>query len=193
MTVDEILADVLAREGGYVEHPNDRGGPTNLGITMRTLEAWRGRRCTRAELKRLTRDEALQIYRRLYVEQNGIQRFDGHPIQAQLVDSAVLSGPVAAVKDLQQVLGVTVDGIAGDVTYGAAVGMPTDVLGRRLAVERTMRLVSIVARDRQRFRATLKASLETASVAAVERVVTQDQDQSAFLRGWVTRSLSFIA
>lgn len=34
---EEILNDVLRREGGYVHHPSDRGGPTKFGIAARTL------------------------------------------------------------------------------------------------------------------------------------------------------------
>lgn len=36
MTKDEIFAAILSREGGYVDHPDDRGGPTHWGITLTT-------------------------------------------------------------------------------------------------------------------------------------------------------------
>ena len=78
MTVDEILDAVLEREGWptYAVHPNDRGGPTKGGITLRTLEAWRGRRCTRAELQRLKRVAAVAMLKRRYVETNGINKIE---------------------------------------------------------------------------------------------------------------------
>ena len=39
--VDDLISDIIRREGGYVNHPDDRGGPTNYGITQATLSEWR--------------------------------------------------------------------------------------------------------------------------------------------------------
>jgi lysozyme family protein len=169
VTVDDILEEVLDREGWptYTVHPNDRGGPTKGGITLRTLESWRHRRCTRAELQRLKKDEALEILRRQYVDANGIHKLTDVSLQAQVIDDAVLSGPVLAVKDLQRTLDtVSVDGIIGPQTLAAVAALNTDTLGRRLAVTRTLRLT---------------------------RHVQQHPDQLVFLTGWVTRTLSFVA
>jgi len=57
---------VFAREGGYVDDPRDPGGATNLGITISTLTAWRGRRATRSDVRNLARAEAARIYRLWY-------------------------------------------------------------------------------------------------------------------------------
>jgi len=167
--IDKILDAVLDREGWptYAVHPNDKGGPTKGGITLRTLESWRHRRCTRAELQRLTKDEALEILCRRYVETNGIDKLTDVSLQAQVIDDAVLSGPVLAVKDLQRTLGtVSVDGIIGPQTLSAVAALNADALGRRLAVTRTLRLT---------------------------RHVQQHPDQLMFLTGWVTRTLAFVA
>ena len=95
MTLDEVLETVLDTEGWptYTVHPNDKGGPTKGGITLRTLESWRHHRCTRAELQRLSKDEALSILRRVYVDANGIHKLATISLQAQVIDDAVLSGP----------------------------------------------------------------------------------------------------
>ena len=166
--IDKILDAVLDREGWptYTVHPNDKGGPTKGGITLRTLESWRQRRCTRAELQRLKKDEALEILRRQYVDANGIHKLTDVSLQAQVIDDAVLSGPVLAVKDLQRTLGtVSVDGIIGPQTLSAVSERNVDTLGRRLAVTRTLRLT---------------------------RHVQQHPDQLVFMTGWVTRTLSFV-
>ena len=169
MTVDEILDAVLEREGWptYAVHPNDRGGPTKGGITLRTLEAWRGRRCTRAELQRLKRVEAVAMLKRRYVETNGINKIEDEQLRAQVIDDAVLSGPMLAVKDLQRSIGaVDADGIIGPKTLAALASSDSHAVGLRLAVERSLRLC---------------------------RHVVANPDQGVFLVGWIKRSLSFVA
>ena len=165
--VTEILNEVLNKEGWpkYTEHPNDRGGPTKGGITLRTLEAWRHRRCTRKELQRLQKKEAVSILKRRYAETNGIQRLEGHILQAQVVDSAVLSGPVLAVKELQRVLGVTDDGICGKKTMAAIHELNQAEISNDLAIARSLRMA---------------------------RIALDDPTQQVFLIGWLTRTLSFV-
>lgn len=193
VTTEEILERVLVAEGWprYTEHPNDRGGPTKGGVTLRTLEAWRGRRCTRAELKRLKKDEALLIFKRQYAEQNGIQKFDGHIIQPQLVDNAILSGPQTAVRDLQHVVGVAADGIIGPITI-AAVNDYGEEIVPHLAVQRAKRLGEIVVNNRRAFMRQLRTAVESGDMTEVAAVLADDQDQTDFLNGWLNRALSFV-
>ena len=56
------LAFVFAREGGYSNDPRDPGGATNHGITIATLQAWRGRAVTPLDVQQLGRAEAARIY-----------------------------------------------------------------------------------------------------------------------------------
>jgi len=64
------MSEIFASEGGYVDHPKDPGGATNLGITRRTLAAWRGivpfSNLPKSEVKNLSKKEALSIYGKEY-------------------------------------------------------------------------------------------------------------------------------
>jgi lysozyme family protein len=89
MTDAQIVEHILSKEGGFVDHPADRGGPTNLGITQTTLAAWRKQPVTVADVQQLSAEEARAIYQALYVTP-----FDGADprVKAHLVDIAVHSG-----------------------------------------------------------------------------------------------------
>ena len=169
-TTDEILGAILEREGWptYTDPEEtglpDRGGPTKGGITLNTLSSWRGHRAARRDLKRLTREEALQILRRQFVECNGIARLEGSPVFAQVIDNGVLSGPYTAVCDLQRALGVTADGIIGGITCAAV--------------------------EAQRHR--ISALLVRARALRIARFVQSHPKQLVFLNGWMTRILSFL-
>ncbi len=63
------LRHILKYEGGYVDHPLDPGGATNMGITKATLERFRGRAVSKAEVRALGHREATEIYRRYYWDQ----------------------------------------------------------------------------------------------------------------------------
>lgn len=91
-TFAACLSETLAHEGGYVDHPKDPGGATNMGITQAALSDWRDRPVSRFEVRTLTRVEADAIYRARYW--NAV-RGDDLPPGLDLVafDGAVNSGP----------------------------------------------------------------------------------------------------
>ena len=62
--VDRMIDDMIGREGGFVDHPADRGGPTRFGITQATLARSLGRVATPLDVETLSLDQARQIYRR---------------------------------------------------------------------------------------------------------------------------------
>lgn len=121
LTFEDCLAFTLKYEGGYVDHPADPGGATNLGITQKTLSAWRGYGVSKAEVRALGKPEAGQIYRKQYWD---TVRADALPAGVDLVvfDFAVNSGPARAAKALQRALGVDPDGVVGTVTLDALTG-----------------------------------------------------------------------
>ena len=129
---DRALPLVLAHEGGYVDHPSDPGGATNLGITRKTLARWRKvvpwTSLPKPEVKALTKDTVAPIYRALYWDEI---RGDDLPagLDYAIFDYAVNSGPGRAAMALQRILGVADDGEIGPMTLAAiAKRKPADLI-----------------------------------------------------------------
>jgi lysozyme family protein len=116
---EQSAAHVLKHEGGFVQHSRDPGGATKFGITRETLSRVKNRPASIDDVRRLSRKEAMAIYRRLYWD---VVRADELPpgLDLAVFDLAVNSGPARAAKMLQAALGVEADGIVGPVTLAAA-------------------------------------------------------------------------
>lgn len=163
MDPDTLISEILRREGGYVNHPADKGGPTNYGITLGTLSKFRGQKCTLDDVKNLTKDEANAIYRREYVDPFAF--VTGPKLRALVVDSAVNHGVVRAIKWIQEALGVKADGIVGPATEGAMVKATSAVVYR------------VFLRRRIVFYGT---------------IIKNNPSQAAFAEGWMRRVAEFV-
>lgn len=110
---------ILVHEGGYVNHRDDPGGATNMGVIQRTYDAWRDRKeLQRQSVRNITKEEVVAIYKDQFWDKiwgdilpNGLDY--------AMYDFAINSGPVRAIKFIQRILGVAEDGVMGNVTYGA--------------------------------------------------------------------------
>lgn len=114
----EAYAFTLSFEGGYVNHPDDPGGCTNMGITIGTLGAWRGEKVTCADVKALSKEEAAMIYATNYWAPVWGNRMPVG-VNTQVWDWGVNSGPKRALQYLQRLVGSTADGIMGPKTLEA--------------------------------------------------------------------------
>lgn len=90
-TFPAFMPQLFKHEGGYIDHPRDPGGATNLGITLATLRNWRGKPVSKADVRALTKDEATAIYRKEYWDRIGGDGLLAGP-DAALFDVAVNSG-----------------------------------------------------------------------------------------------------
>lgn len=144
MSIDQLIDDVIARESGYVNDPDDAGSATKYGITKATLARWRNRHVTVADVRALEMDEARLIYREQYVVQPGLDKLPA-PLMVQLVDFGVHSGTATAIRMLQRVLDVTEDGLLGPVTLHAIERHPLAWVVRRVWQERVRYLSHLVA------------------------------------------------
>lgn len=110
----KCLETILHHEGGYVNHPKDPGGETNLGVTKRVYEEFGGTK----DMKELTREDVEPIYKKNYWD-----RVKGDQLPAGLdlcvFDFGVNAGTGRAAKFLQKIIGTTVDGGIGPNTLKA--------------------------------------------------------------------------
>jgi lysozyme family protein len=144
MTVDDVIDDIIRREGGFVDNPSDRGGPTKFGITQATLAEWRGSPVTANDVEALTVDEARSIYRALYIDKPGLDALP-EPLRGLVVDTAVQSGGKTAVRLLQTALGgPAVDGILGPVTMAAIQYANPALLYRKMLAGRIRYLGEVI-------------------------------------------------
>lgn len=165
MTPESVIDDVLRREGGYVDHPSDRGGPTNFGITQSTLSDWRGRPVKADEVKKLTESEAREIYRERYLLAPKLHLIVDPKVRALAVDCAVNHGPRQAVKLLQLAARVFPDG---------SLGVKTETAVNRMTP------------------AALYARLCAARVRFYGQIIRKDSTQHVFAEGWANRVAEFI-
>jgi lysozyme family protein len=122
------LALVLKSEGGFVNHRNDPGGMTNLGVTRNVWKEWVKHDVDEAEMRALTPELVTPLYKARYWD---ACKCDDLPrgVDYAVFDSAVNMGSGRAAKLLQTALGVTADGAIGRATIAAATAAdPVELL-----------------------------------------------------------------
>jgi len=122
MNNDQILTDLLRREGGLENDPADPGGVTNYGLTIKSLSEYYGHDVTAKDVENLTAPVARAIYADMYIDKPGFNKIRQDNIRALLVDCAVNNGRGRAIKWLQHAVGAVEDGVLGDRTVASIEG-----------------------------------------------------------------------
>ena len=118
MSFADCLPVILQSEGGFVNDPQDPGGATNLGVTLKTLSGWLGRPASVAEVRALPPDDVAPIYQANYW--NAVHCDDCPPgVALMIFDEAVNQGPGRAMRSLQSAVGLAPDGVYGAATRAA--------------------------------------------------------------------------
>jgi len=114
---DKCLEMLLSHEGGFVNHPEDPGGITNLGVTKKVYDEWTGSESTEQEMRDLTPEDVAPIYKKNYWD-----RVKGDSLPSGLdwacFDWCVNSGSGRPAKAVQRAVGATQDGAIGPQTLG---------------------------------------------------------------------------
>lgn len=159
---EECLKHILKFEGGYVNHPADKGKATNQGITQATLDTWNKERgMPEGDVRYVSQDTVKDIYKTKYWDVCHCDRLLP-PLDLVVFDSAVNHGVGKASKLLQEVLGVKVDGVIGRQTL---FNLPTNVEVAKVLSEQIIEL-------RTEF---------------YFKIVKTNPTQNVFLKGWMNR------
>src|SRR5690606_11925483 len=154
---EQAIEVVLEHEGGYVNDPADPGGETKYGISKRAYP--------HLDIAGLTREQAIEIYRRDWWDRYGYDRICSPDVAAKAFDLAVNMAPAVAHRCLQRALHacgqrhVTIDGVLGPQTIGAANAV--------------------------RPRAALLAALRAEAAAYYRALVERRPELAKFERGWL--------
>jgi lysozyme family protein len=121
--VEKLAPFILKWEGGFSNDPLDSGGATMKGITYETFKAYRASKGKGIpsidELKQISATEWTAILKEKYWDKFKADNINFQPTANLLVGWGWGSGPVTAIKKLQELLGLTADGIVGPKTLAA--------------------------------------------------------------------------
>ena len=172
---DRLIEELIEREGGFVNHPSDRGGATRFGITEAVARA----HGYSGAMSLLPRDEAVAIYRRLYWLRPRLDEVAKRAPQvaAELFDTGANMGPAVAVTFLQRALtalnrngkdypDLVPDGRAGPRTLAALDGF-------------------LEARGKRGGQRVLLRALEALQGERYLRLAERRPANEAFLYGWL--------
>jgi len=137
---DYAIEKTLKHEGGYVHNPKDPGGQTNFGISARAHP--------NLDIKNLTREEAIAIYKKYYWRPL-YDDIAGKVIAAKVFDMAVLMGHKAVHRCLQDSVNlcgqnVAVDGLLGSQTIDAVNNVEVNELLKELKIQLLERIRRII-------------------------------------------------
>jgi len=179
MDINVLIEELIEREGGYVDHPADKGGPTRFGITEAVARA----HGYAGAMPELPREEAAAIYRRLYWLRPKFDLVaDRCPkVAAELFDTGANMGPAVAATFLQRALtalnraGRDYSDLVPDGRVGPATLAALDAF--------------LEARGRKGGETVLLRALEALQGERYLRLAEKRPANEAFLYGWLANRI----
>jgi lysozyme family protein len=164
-------------EGGYVNHPNDHGGATNLGVTQRVYDQYRlDNGQSRQSVRDVTKQEAQAIYVQGYWNQ--VKGNQLSPLTSiSLADFAYNSGPARAIHEMKRFL------------HENGYDIPMTAEGRNVRNEKldSKTAEAVKAYVLQYGDEKLAQGINTERRQFVQNIVDRNPDQKVFLKGWNNR------
>lgn len=177
-TIDQLLEELLQREGGYVNNPDDRGGPTMFGITEAVARAneYRG------AMSALPVDFAKSIYKRIYWERPHLDQVAAIVplVGEKLFDIGVNMGPTVGVTFLQRALTALNRGASDypDLNPDGRIGPAT-----------MEALNAFIAKRKNGGETVLMHALDALQGERYIRLAERNPKQETFLYGWLANRI----
>lgn len=159
-----LMPLILKWEGGYANHPNDKGGCTMKGVTINTYKSFYGQNKTCSDLKNITDEQWLKIFKDGYWDVCKGDEIENQSIANIIIDWAWNSGPKTAIKKIQQIVGVEDDGKMGPITLSKINSFNVEELFKLIYIARTNFYINICKKN---------------------------ASQKVFLKGWMNRLEDF--
>ncbi len=176
--IDQLIEDVIDREGDYVNHPADRGGPTRWGIT----EAVARRQGYMDDMRHLPQSDAAAIYKRLYWIAPAFERIaEAAPkLAAELFDTGINMGTGTATGFLQRAL---------NALNRNGCDYADLAVDRRIGPATLLALHAFFRRRGEAGESVLLKAVEALQGAHYVRLAETRPSQEAFLYGWIANRI----
>ena len=152
---------VLKYEGGIVDDPDDAGGFTNKGVTLKTFRSVYGKDKTREDLINITDEQWGKIFKECYWDKFRADDIESQSVANMAVDWAYNAGVGTVAKKIQNIVGTKPDGIVGSGT-----------------------LKLINTKDHKELFEQIKA----ARILFYKKLVEKKPSNEKFLKGWLNRT-----
>lgn len=179
MAFEKIIDGILAVEKGYVDHPNDRGGPTNYGITLATARA----NGYLGDMREMPVDFARRVYAKRYIVDPGFADVAGidTAIAEELIDTGVNMGPGRAAEFLQRALNSLNQGnrLGHDLLVDGKIGSQTLVALEKLMAWRGAMASTVMVR-----------LLNAQQAVRYVEIADANPSQRDFMFGWIAQRVA---
>jgi lysozyme family protein len=173
--IEELIDDLIAREGGFVDHPADKGGPTRWGITQAVAR----RHGYMGQMEELPRSVAALIYKKQYWRAPAFDKVAeiGPILAGELFDTGVNMGTGTAIGFLQRAL---------NALNRNGVDYPDIAVDRTIGPNTLRALEAFLAKRGPPAENVLTRAIDALQGAHYVRLAEARPAQEAFLYGWLT-------
>lgn len=166
---ENFAGKLLHLEGGFVNNPKDKGGPTKFGVILDTWKTYgydknRDGIINIDDLKVISIEDAKNIAKKIFWDYFKADEIKNQSIAELIADWGYNSGRTTVARRVQRILKLTVDGIFGEETIKA------------VNKANQQKLFEAIKADRKAF---------------IEALVRMEPEQKVFYKGWMNRINSF--